>query len=188
MSLWNTTDANTGAPKYMVGSGMGVGANGNVLFDNVTVGAFKTTAALGVFGVSAAEAQNTVKEGAKTTHAGWVLRTQYTGYVNNIVVVSGGGGYTPGTGFITFTGGGSGVGANATYTVNAAGNVVNVVMNYVGNTYNIAPSANIVANFTSQAVLTVVMGGRAGRIMYETLVATGNIAVDTGADDAIMGA
>jgi len=188
MTMWNTTDANTGAPKGMVASGLGVSANGNVMFDNVTVGAFKTGVALGVFGVSAAEAANTVKEGANTTHAGWVLRTQGTGYVNGIEVLSGGAGYTPGTGFITFANGGSGVGANATYTANAAGNISSVVMNYVGNTYNTTPTANIVAAYTVQASLRVVMGGRANRIMYETLVASGNIAADAGADDAIMGA
>jgi hypothetical protein len=187
MSLWGTTDANTSAPKFAVAGGLGVAANGNVAFGNVTVGAFKTGAALGVFGVSAAEAANAVKEGANTTHAGWVLRTQGTGYVAGIEILSGGAGYTPGTGFITFANGGSGVGANATYTANAAGNISSIVMNYVGNTYNTTPTANIVAGYSVQASLRVIPGGRLGRITYQTLVASGNIATDAGADDAIMG-
>jgi len=190
MSLWSTVDSNVGAPKFAVAGGLGVSANGNVLFDNVTVGAFKTGIALGVFGVSAAEASNTVKEGANTTHAGWVLRTQGTGFVKEVQVTDGGAGYTPSeVGFITFGNQGSGVGANATYYVNATGNVDNVVINYVGNTYNTtAVTANAATAYSVAASFTVVMGGRAGRISYETIVASGNIAADAGADDAIMGA
>lgn len=188
MSLWNTTDANTSAPKFAIAGGEGAAANGNVAFGGVTVGGLVPKVAIGVFGVSAAEASNTVREGANTTHAGWVKRTQYTGYVGGIEVVSGGAGYTPGSGSITFTGGGSGVGATATFTANAAGNISSVIVTNSGNTYNTTPTANIVAAYSVQAVLRVVPGGRLGRIQYETLVASGNIATDAGADDLIMGA
>ncbi len=75
MSLWNSTDANTGAPKFAVASGLGISANGNQLYGNTQVGAFKSNLAIGVFGVSASEASNTQFGGANTTHAGWVLRT-----------------------------------------------------------------------------------------------------------------
>jgi len=176
MSLWGSSDVNTSAPKFAVAGGLGVAANGNLLFANSRVGGFKSGIALGVYGVTASEASNTSLEFANTTHAGWVKRIQGTGYVARIDVLSGGSGYTPGTGFITFAAGGSGVGANATYTANAAGNISSVVMNYVGNTYNIAPTANINAAFTTQASLSVVMGGRTGRLQYETIVASGNIA------------
>lgn len=188
MALWNMTDANTGAPKFAVAGGLGVSANGNVLFDNVTVGAFHTGTSIGVFGVSNTEAQNTTTEGANTTHAGWVLRKEGTGYVQSITVVAGGNGYTPGSGFITFTGGGSGVGANATYQVNAAGSIANVTMNYVGNTYNIAPSVNAAVAYTNAASFTVVMGGRTGRKFYETIVAAGSMSADVNGDNTIMGA
>lgn len=188
MSLWGTTDANTNAPKFAIAGGLGVAANGNVAFGNVQIGGFVSKMGLGVFGVSAAEARNTSTEGANTVHAGWNLRKHGTGYVERIEVLAGGSGYTPGTGFITFGGSTSGQGANATYTANAAGNISSIVMNYVGNTYNVTPTANIVAAYTTQASLRVVMGGRANRIMYETLVASGNIATDAGADDAILGA
>lgn len=188
MSLWGTTDANTNAPKFAIAGGLGVAANGNVAFGNVQIGGFVSKMGLGVFGVSAAEASNTVREGANTTHAGWNLRKQGTGYVERIEVLSGGAGYTPGSGSITFGGSTSGQGATATYTANAAGNISSVVVTNVGNTYNVTPTANIAVAYSVQASLRVVMGGRANRIMYETLVATGNIAADSGADDAILGA
>lgn len=79
MSLWNSTDANTGAPKFMVASGLGIAANGHQLYGNTQMGAFKSNLAIGVFGVSASEASNTQFGGANTTHAGWVLRTQGQG-------------------------------------------------------------------------------------------------------------
>lgn len=188
MSLWNSTDANTGAPKFAVCSGLGVAANGFELYGNTQVNAFVQGVALGVFAVSASEAANSVKEGANTTHAGWLVRTEGTGHVDRIEVVSGGAGYTPSeVGFIEFGSVGSGVGANATYFVNATGNVDNVVVNEGGNTYNTrAITANANTTYTTAASFNVVLGGRAGRITYETIVAGGNIASDS-ADD-IFGA
>jgi len=189
MSLWNTTDANTSAPKYAVAGGLGVSANGRVLYNNTQVHAFKTGVALGVFGISSGEAQNTTREGANTTHAGWVLRTQHTGGVQRIDVVSGGAGYTPSeVGFIEFGSVGSGVGANATYYVNDTGNVANVVLNNSGNSFNTrAVTANANTTYDEAAVFSVVMGGRAGRITYETILASGNIAADSD-DDSVFGA
>lgn len=262
MSLWQATDANTSAPKFAVFQGLGVSANGDVLFDNVQVGAFHSDVALGVFGVSAAEASNTQGEGPKVTHSGWVNRKQGTGPVAGITITSGGKGYTNGfvtiagggvsnvaanasytvrangsvdgvtigtpgagysNGFLTITNGGSGnSAANIAYTVNAAGNIVSVTINNGGSNYDSVPTlaalgsntataaltatvntgvitavtvgtpgsgyvstpTATVANANAQATFSVTMGGRANRIQYETLVATGSIGADSGADDA----
>lgn len=70
MSLWSNTDANTSAPKFAPAGGLGVAQNGDALFGNTTISQFVTGAALGVFGVDAAEQVNAPKGG----HAGWVLR------------------------------------------------------------------------------------------------------------------
>lgn len=176
MALWSNINEAESAPKYQVAGGYGVAANGQEMFENTEVGAFVDNMALGVFGLSAEAAANTERERGITTISGWALRKEGTGHVERIDIISGGAGYAPGEGFITFGGGTSGQGANATYTVNDDGNVVSIVMNEVGNTYNVTPTANIEATYNVQAELVVVMGGRANRISYESVVAAGSIA------------
>jgi hypothetical protein len=114
-----------------------------------------------------------------------------------VAVTNGGTGYTPGSGFITFGGGGAGSGANAIFQVNAAGSVANVTLNVnsglaqgAGASYNVAPTANAAVTFTTPAVFVVTMGGRVGRREYITLVASGSMGFDgtANSDDAIVGA
>lgn len=167
MSLWGRSDANTSAPKYMAFSGLGVSANGNVLFSNVQVGAFHANCALGVDGITDAEKANT----AGPQHSGWVSRIVGTGYLKSVEVTNGGTGYTPGTGYLTFNGGSSGSGANVSYQVNAAGSVANVTINSPGANYNVAVTANTVVAYTVKAIIPLTFGGRTGRVQYETLVA-----------------
>lgn len=197
MPLWGMTDFANNAPKFQVASGLGISANGGVLFDNVQTGAFKSGIGIGVFGVDAREATNTQFEGANTTHAGWVKRTVGTGYVVSVAVTNGGTGYTPGPGWITFSGGGtSNTSANALFQVNAAGSVANVTINATatlsggGANYNAAPTANATVAYTTPAVFVVTTGGRIGRRSYETLVASGSMGFDGTAntDDQVMGA
>jgi hypothetical protein len=94
MPLFSATDANTGAPKWAVASGLGVSANGFTLYANTTSGAYVSGAAVGVFGVNATEiglANNALN---KPAHTGWVLRTQGTGgragRIQTEVLVAGG--------------------------------------------------------------------------------------------------
>jgi hypothetical protein len=75
MSLWSNVDANTGAPKYAVAGGLGVAQNGDALYGNTTIGAFKTDVALGVVGVAANEKQG-------------------TGNVESLLITSAGSGFT----------------------------------------------------------------------------------------------
>ena len=184
MSLYGKSDAAANAPKWTVFSGIGATftangvvatPNGAVLFDNTTPSAFHANVGLSVTGLTPAEKANT----AGPAHAGWVAKVEGTGGIASIVLTNAGSGYTGGNGFITFAGGGNGSGANASYTVNAANSnsISTVTLVAGGANYNAATvTANANAAFTVQAQFSVVKGGRAGRISYETLVAQGSIA------------
>ena len=74
MSLFGDKDLANNAPKFQVASGLGVDANGEVLFSNTTADAFVTGLTLGVFGVSAGETEATGSQSC-----GWVLRTEGSG-------------------------------------------------------------------------------------------------------------
>lgn len=171
MSLWGNSDANTSAPKFAIYSGLGVAANGNVLFGNVQIGAYHANVGLGIDGITPAEKANT--QGPQ--HAGWVSKKTGTGYLKSVEVTNGGTGYTPGPGFLTFNGGSSGSGANVAYQVNAAGSIANVTLMSSGANYNVAVTANTVVAYTIKAVIPLTWGGRVGRVEYETLVAGGSI-------------
>lgn len=187
MPLWNMTDVNTGAPKFVsADSGRGFGQNVQQQYQNVTIGVVKSNTAVGVFGVDTFEKANATFEGPKITHAGWVQRKVGTGYVSTITITSGGTGYTNGAGFLTFAGGGAGAGANVSYNV-VAGIITTITVNSPGANYNVAPTVNAVATYTSQASLAVVMGGRVGRREYITLVAAGSMSRDANTDDVIVG-
>ena len=73
------TDANTGAPKFAVASGLGVSATGSELYANANTGAFVPGAAIGVFGVSKEEIGLANNAAQKPAHTGWVLVKQGTG-------------------------------------------------------------------------------------------------------------
>lgn len=175
MPLWRARDLANGAPKFAAFGGLGVAANGQILFDNVAVGIFKTGASLSVQGVQAANT-GTGNTHDNVTHAGWVAQTLGTGYILRVQVTNGGTGYTPGSGSITFsTAGSSGVGAVATFQANAGGSIANVTLSNSGNTYNVAVTANAAVTYTTPAAFLVTMGGRVGRKSFVTLVATGSI-------------
>jgi hypothetical protein len=178
MSLWQSTDVITSAPKFDTLSGLGIQLSGQELFANTSIfanagtGNVHANIAVSVEGLTPAEKANT----PGPQHAGWVNKVEGTGGIASIAVTNGGTGYS-GNGFITFTGGGSGSGANATYTVNGGGSISAVTLVAGGANYNAATvTANAVAAFTTPAVFVVTKGGRAGRVQYETLVASGSIA------------
>lgn len=128
-----------------------------------------------VYGVSATEAANTLGDGNKVAHAGWVQQTIGTGPVTGFTIVTPGSGYT--AGFLTITGGG-GTGANASFTVDGSGNVATVVVRAGGSGYTSAPTVAVPGTNTSIASVTATVGGRAGRRFYETLVAMGSVTGD----------
>lgn len=180
MALWGNKDEANNAPKYAVAGGYGVSANGQALYQNTKISAFISGEAVGVFGVNTAEVSGTYTGDDQdyAAHAGWNLRKAGTGPVTSIAVVSPGAGYNIGggaaNGFITFTGG-FGAGANAQWFANANGSVTTVVLLAQGSGYNVAPTAAIANTNTAIATFAVSVGGRAGRVSYETLVAMGSL-------------
>ena len=208
MSLWGNLDASINVPKQTdtVGNPGGntqVTPNGQVYFANTAIGDYIDKAAIGIFGVSAAE-QSSAEANVSTgdgsgipAHAGWVLRKVGTGPITSIT--SNAFGHLVNS-YINFsTGGGkSGTGqihANARVYVNSTGAVVNVTIgntagNYantptIANIYsslhfvqNTAPLTNKVVQGRANAVFTITVGGRAGRVQTETLVAMGSMVGD----------
>ena len=188
MALWGNLDASNNAPVFADTGGYGATANTQdaTIFGNVTIGATRADLAMGMFGIDTTEKSVTTGDGDKGTHAGWVLRTAYTGPVTSIILNA------PAVGvnsFVIFTGGSSGAGAgltgnvsaNAAVTVNAQGWIDSVTL-VSGGVYANTPVAS---PNTGNAVFTLTMGGRANRVFQETLVAMGSIYGDaTTAEDS----
>jgi hypothetical protein len=186
MSLWKNTDANTSAPKGMA-SGFAATklyANGEIAWANTQVGAYTDNQMVGVFGVDTTEqtlSATSAGNSGHPQHAGWVLRKSGTGPVVSITANTGAVGSNS---WVTFTGGnGGGTGntaANARMYVTNANAIINVTV-FSGGSYSNTPVATAA---TGNSVLTIVMGGRANRVMTETLVAMGSLTSD-GSDDTI---
>jgi hypothetical protein len=139
-----------------------------------------------VFGVSATEASNTLGDGPKVSHAGWVKQTIGTGGIATITITNAGQGINA-NGFLLITGANT-VEANIAYYVssntNSALNVItSVAVVNPGAGYTASPTVIYTGANTVRPTFTVTMGGRVGRTFYETLVAGGSITGDDTADD-----
>ena len=190
MSLWGNLDGVTGnnKPKY---------ANTTYALSNSTINGDKANTAKyygATYGVSATEAANTLVDGGKVAHAGWVSQKIGTGPIKTITITSGGAGYNA-AGFLTISGGGDGT-VNVAYTIanskntlqpfstNAAWNVINtLVINSPGAGFNVAPTVIAGGANMAPATFSITMGGRTGRVQYETLVAMGSMTGDDTNDD-----
>lgn len=190
MSLWGNID-------YATGNNKPVYANTTYLISNSTINGSKANTSKyygAVWGVSSTEAANTLVDGKKVAHAGWVSQKIGTGPVASIAITNGGQGYNA-NGFLTISGGGDST-VNVRYTIanslntlqsfstNARLNTISSISIVNGGAgFNVAPTviaggANIVA-----ATFAVTLGGRAGRVNYETLVSMGSMTLDNSADD-----
>jgi hypothetical protein len=176
MSLWGNLDAANNAPKSSATAGYGgntpqVTANAQVYYANTRPNSFIASAAIGVFGVDAAEQANVTAATGKTQHAGWNVRKAGMGPIVSITANTGAVGSNS---TITFANGGTpNTPASALVAVNAAGFITSVtVVN--GGQYLTTPTANTMSN----AVFTITMGGRANRVQTETLVAMGSMIGD----------
>lgn len=192
MSLWGNDDNATGnnKPKY---------ANTSYRVSNSTINGSKANTAKyygAVYGVSATEQGNTlsIAAGHHPAHAGWVSQKIGTGPIKSISITNGGKGYNT-AGFLTINGGGDGT-VNVSYTI---ANSLNVLESYSTNAhyntiatltivnggagFNTAPTVRATAGNISPATFAVTLGGRAGRVNYETLVSMGSIAGDDPADN-----
>jgi hypothetical protein len=192
MSLWGNNDNATGnnKPKY---------ANTSYRVSNSTINGNKANTAKyygAVWGVSATEQANTIAraDGTHPQHAGWVSQKIGTGPVKSISITNGGSGYNS-AGFLRIAGGGDGT-INVSYTIANSLNSLqsfstNAMLNTIstltivngGAGFNVAPTVTADGSNISPATFTATLGGRAGRVQYETLVSMGSITGDDPADN-----
>jgi hypothetical protein len=190
MSLWGNLDGRTGNNKPVY-------ANTTYRISNSTINGNEANTAKyygATYGVSVTEASNTLSDGKKVAHAGWVSQKIGTGPVASIAITSGGQGYNA-AGFLTISGGGDGT-INVSYTIanslnsmqsyssNARQNVIaSITINSPGAGFNVAPTVIAGGSNIAPASFTVTLGGRAGRVQYETLVAMGSMTGDDPGDN-----
>lgn len=188
--LWGNKD-------YATGNNKPVYANTTYAVSNSTINGSKANTSKyygAVWGVSATEAANTLVDGPKVAHAGWVSQKIGTGPILSISITSGGAGYNA-NGFLTISGGGDGT-VNVRYTIansqntlqsysaNAAWNAItSIAIVNPGAGFNVAPTVIAGGANISAAAFAVTLGGRAGRVNYETLVSMGSITEDNTADN-----
>ena len=175
MPIYGNIDYPTGntKPKY---ANTGTAINGSKANTGKYYGA--------IYGVSAPEAANTLGDGKKTAHAGWVSQKQGTGPITAITITGGGAGYA--NGFLVISSATGGTGANAGYTVNATGAITTVTLNAGGAGFNTAPTLAGPGSPSANASMIATMGGRCGRRTYETLVAMGSITSDDPSDNVFF--
>lgn len=196
MALWGNKD-------YPASNQKPVFANTTTTTSNSVINGTSANVVYGtVAGVSATEMTTNATKIPVPQHAGWVANKIGTGPITSVTVGAGGSGINA-AGFIVIADGsalGQGTGGNLSYTIantqntlqaystNSAWNGVATVTVVNGGslysnsgaiTYNVSSTAN-----TTQPTLTFVLGGRAGRIQTETLVAMGSVTLDAPSDNA----
>ena len=187
MSLWGNLDAANNAPKQGATSGYGgttpqVTSNTQVYYANTAAGSFIPGTAIGVFGVDVTEQKN-ASASANTLlgvpqHAGWVVRKTGMGPITSITANAGAVGVNSS---IVFSGGQGRDGSGATaavaqISVNTAGYITSITITNPG----LYANTPIATPNTGNAVFAVTVGGRAGRVQTETLVAMGSMIGDGG--------
>lgn len=178
MPLWGKTDAASNAA-FFAAAQLKVPANTanrTALYANSTNGAFVPGVIVGQFGVDNSEVSATTH----AAHSGWNLKTTGTGYLSTLTVQAGGSGYNNND-VITIDAGTGGVNATATLTTNSTGGIISTSITSVGSKFATKTPTVSFANSTggasggSSANVVPTMGGRAGRVQYETLVAMGSL-------------
>lgn len=195
MSLWGNIDYPTSNLKPVFANTTNASSNSTI---NGTVA--NTNQYYGIVaGVSASETERANSLPQHPTHAGWVSMKIGTGPIASISV-SGGTGINA-AGYLTITDTsvlGQGKDANISFTTANAQNTLqtystNSTLNTFG-TFTIANGGSFYSNSaaitirtnganTSLGTFTVTLGGRAGRIQTETLVAMGSITLDDPRDN-----
>jgi hypothetical protein len=180
MPLWGKANAKASAPKFAIIESQvanGPSRGNNTAFNNVSSGVFHPGQAIGVFGANSADiaSRNTAGNTKNINHTGWHVVRQGTGPVKTFTVSVGGTGYAN-TDLIRVSGGTTN--ATGTLTTNATGGIVSATVTGGGKGFlNVANTTVAVTNSTagasagSGATIVPVLGGRAGRVYYECLVA-----------------
>jgi hypothetical protein len=193
MPLWGNQDTANGYQKPLF-------ANTTNVWSSSTINgsAANTNAYYGnVFGVSANEMNNNAVHGP---HGGWQSQKVGTGPVTRIDIVNGGTGINA-AGYLLITDSSvlaQGAGFNASFTIansqntlqsfssNSTLNTINsITINNGGSGFSAVSSLNVRTNGSNTLwpSLSITLGGRAGRLNYETLVAMGSITGDDPRDN-----
>ena len=189
-----TTPISMGANAHFGNTSSGSRASVDVaMFGNTTPGAFIVNQADGIFGVDAAEMNYNRTNGRTVNHAGWVMRKAGTGpvvsvsftgtasgYNNNDILVAKS--YQAG-GNATITMSTNSTGGNLSLTIANAGAGFLLTTIPTSNLFITNSSGGTAAGNSTVTGFTVKVGGRAGRVQMETLVAMGSL----GATDAKYG-
>jgi hypothetical protein len=180
MPLWTKTNQANGAPrqKHVIAANV---ANGQVLFANITPSAFIPNQIVGVYGIDKTEINSSAAYGAATS--GWCTIRFGTGPVNTLAINAAGTGYSN-TNLIKVSGGT--VNAAGTLVTNSTGGLTSVAITTPGSGFsNVATTTVAVTNSTggatgigTGATFVVTLGGRAGRVQGETLVALSRLSAD----------
>jgi len=186
MALWGNIDQSNNSPIYTpLQVNLSVTANNaNAVFGNTTVGAFKNNnvamnEAIGVFGISTTEAGNTVSGGTKAAHAGWNMRTAFTGPLTSITIAAPGRLYSNAN-IYTISAGDGGTNQIGNVVTNSSGNIVSYSVTTAGQNFQSAtPTVTITTSTGVGGSITATAGGRAGRVQLETLVAMGSLTGDS---------
>lgn len=172
--LWGKSRNAANTPKFSRHLVNGVNIASTALYANVTPNAFTPKQVVGTFGANTVDQANTQVTN-KGAHAGWNLVRRGTGDIAAVNITAAGGGYANGDS-IQF--GNGSVNAIALITANATGNVTAItVVQPGGGWVNTAVVNSAITTVGGTGLtFTVTLGGRAGRIMRETLVAAKSIA------------
>lgn len=197
MSLWGNLDNATGNQKPVFANTSNAYSNSTI---NGTV-ANTDTYYGSVMGVSSGEMANTATKPQNPQHAGWVSVKYGTGPITGISVSGGTGINAAGYLLITdISAHGQGADANISFTTaNAQNALQSFSSNAQLNTYGTFTVVNGGSGFSNASALTVTtnganialgtftvtLGGRAGRIKTETLVAMGSITGDDPRDNVV---
>lgn len=196
MPLWSNYD-------YRTGNGKPLFANTSNAYSNSVINgtAANTDQYYGIVaGVSATEKSAAEGKAQNPQHAGWVSLKVGTGPIKGVTITSGGTGINS-AGYILVTDNsvlGQGTGANISFTIANSQNTLesystNSALNAIatitvvdgGSGFSNASALTYTTNGanTTAPVLSFVLGGRAGRIQTETLVAMGSITFDDPRDN-----
>jgi hypothetical protein len=193
MPLWGNQDTANGYQKPLFANTTNVSSSSTIHGSAANTNAYYGN----VFGVSANEINNNTLHGP---HAGWHSQKIGTGPVARIDIVNGGTGINA-AGFLLITDSSvlaQGASFNASFTIansqntlqsfssNSTLNTINsITINNGGSGFSDVARLNVRTNGSNTLGpnLSITLGGRAGRIYYETLVAMGSITGDDPRDN-----
>lgn len=198
MSLWGNLDHVSGNQKPVFANTSNSTSNSTINGTSANTDQYYGL----MMGVSAGEMANSAGKPQIPQHAGWVSVKYGTGPVVSIAA-SGGSGINA-AGYLTFTdisAHGQGKDANAsftiansqntlqTYSTNSAWNTISTITVASGGSgWSNASAITIRTNGSNTTLpsFTVTLGGRAGRIKTETIVAMGSITGDDPTDNVVF--